>query len=283
MKITGEPNLLPSSTNPTNPFSINTYDEEIDMLITCHNLNKNVPTDIAFIQGRARAETMRAEDVLHDRGAISMIGSDSQGVGRAAESAQRSFQLAAVNKVRFGPLPEDEPGNDNFRIMRYLSKITINPAICFGVDSYVGSITPGKIADLVFWRPELFIAKPEVTLKGGFISHAVMGDPSGSLMTGQPLKYRPQYGSLGANPSRTSLSFVTKAAIENGLEDQLRTHQTLVPVMRTRTISKRDMVYNSYMPNIEIDPETYNVYIDGERITVKPAKTLPLSQLYFFR
>jgi urease subunit alpha len=226
---------------------------------------------------------MRAEDVLHDRGAISMIGSDSQGVGRAAESAQRSFQLAAVNKVRFGRLPEDEPGNDNFRIMRYLSKVTINPAICFGVDSYVGSITPGKIADLVFWRPEFFIAKPEVTLKGGFISHAVMGDPSGSLMTGQPLKYRPQYGSLGANPARTSMSFVTKAAIENGLENQLRSHQTLVPVMRTRTISKRDMVYNSYMPNIEIDPETYNVYIDGERITVNPAKTLPLSQLYFFR
>ena len=185
--------------------------------------------------------------------------------------------------MRFGPLPEDKPGNDNFRIMRYLSKVTINPAICFGVDSYVGSITPGKLADLVFWRPEFFIAKPELTLKGGFISHAVMGDPSGSLMTGQPLKYRPQYGSLGANPARTSLSFVTKAAIENGLEDQLRSHQTLVPVMRTRTISKRDMLYNSYMPNIEIDPETYNVYIDGERITVKPAKTLPLSQLYFFR
>ena len=212
-----------------------------------------------------------------------MIGSDSQGVGRAAESAQRSFQLAAVNKVRFGALPEDAPGNDNFRIKRYLAKVTINPAVCFGVDSYVGSITPGKIADLVFWRPEFFIAKPEVTLKGGFISHSVMGDPSGSLMTGQPLKYRPQYGSYGANPARTSLSFVTKAAIENGLENKLRTHQTLVPVQRTRTISKRDMVHNDYMPNIEIDPETYNVYVDGERITVKPAKTLPLTQLFYFR
>ncbi|GAB5469395.1 MAG: urease subunit alpha [Rhodospirillales bacterium] len=283
MRITGEPNLLASSTNPTNPFSINTYDEEIDMLITCHNLNKSVPTDIAFIQGRARAETMRAEDVLHDRGAISMIGSDSQGVGRAAESAQRSFQLAAVNKVRFGALPEDTPGNDNFRIKRYMAKVTINPAISFGVSDYVGSITPGKLADLVFWRPEFFIAKPEVTLKGGFITHSVMGDPSGSLMTGQPLKYRPQYGSYGANPARLSYSFVTKAAIEDGLEDKLRSHQTLKPVHRTRTIGKRDMIHNDYMPNIEIDPESYNVYIDGERITVKPAKTLPLTQLYFFR
>lgn len=283
MQIVGEPNLMPSSTNPTNPFSINTYDEEIDMLITCHNLNKSVPTDIAFIQGRARAETMRAEDVLHDMGAISMIGSDSQGVGRAAESAQRAFQLAAVNKVRYGALPEDAPGNDNFRVKRYLAKVTINPAVTFGVDSYVGSITAGKLADLVFWRPEQFIAKPEVTLKGGFISHAVMGDPAGSLMTCQPLKYRPQYGSHGANPSRLSYSFVTKAAIADGLAGKLRSHQTLMPVMRTRTISKRDMVHNAYMPNIEIDPESYNVYVDGERITVKPAKTLPLSQMFYFR
>lgn len=283
MQIVGEPNLMASSTNPTNPFSINTYDEEIDMLITCHNLNKQVPSDIAFIQGRARAETMRAEDVLHDLGAISMIGSDSQGVGRAAESAQRSFQLAAVNKVRFGRLPEDGPGNDNFRILRYLAKVTINPAITFGVDSYVGSITPGKLADLVIWRPDHFIAKPETTLKGGFISHSVMGDPAGSLMTCQPLKYRPQYGAYGANPSRLSYSFVTKAAIENGLASKLRTHQTLMPVKGTRTISKRDMVHNSFMPKIEIDPESYNVYVDGQRITVKPAKTLPLTQLFYFR
>lgn len=283
MRCVMEPNIMPSSTNPTNPFSINTYDEEIDMLITCHNLNKQVPTDMAFIQGRARAETMRAEDVLHDIGAISMIGSDSQGVGRAAESAQRSFQLAAVNKVRFGRVPEDGKANDNFRIKRYLAKVTINPAICFGVDSYVGSITPGKLADLVFWRPKFFIAKPEVTVKGGFISHAVMGDPAGSLMTGQPLKYRPQYGSFGANPARLSYSFVTQAAIDNGLAGRLRSHQTLVPVKRTRTISKRDLVHNSTMPNIEIDPETYNVYIDGKRVTVKPAKTLPLTQLFYFR
>ncbi len=283
MRCVMEPNCLPSSTNPTNPFSINTYDEEIDMLITCHNLNKNVPTDMAFIQGRARAETMRAEDVLHDLGAISMIGSDSQGVGRAAESAQRSFQLAAVNKVRFGRLSEDGSGNDNFRIRRYLAKVTINPAITFGVDSYVGSITPGKLADLVFWRPKFFIAKPETTVKGGFITHAAMGDPAGSLMTCQPLKYRPQYGALGANPARLSYSFVTQAAIDAGLEGRLRSHQTLKPVKRTRTISKRDMIHNDAMPNIEIDPETYNVYVDGERITVTPARTLPLTQLFYFR
>lgn len=283
MQIVGEPNLMPSSTNPTNPFSINTYDEEIDMLITCHNLNKSVPTDIAFIQGRARAETMRAEDVLHDMGAISMIGSDSQGVGRAAESAQRSFQLAAASKIRYGSLLGDGPENDNFRIQRYLAKVTINPAITFGVDSYVGSITPGKLADLVFWRPDHFIAKPELTLKGGFISHSVMGDPNGSLMTCQPLKYRPQYGSYGANPSRLSYSFVTKAAIEDGLANKLRTHQTLMPVKGTRTISKLDMVHNNFMPNIEIDPESYNVYVDGRRITVNAAKTLPLTQLFYFR
>jgi urease subunit alpha len=283
MRCVMEPNCLPSSTNPTNPFSINTYDEEIDMLITCHNLNKAVPTDMAFIQGRARAETMRAEDVLHDMGAISMIGSDSQGVGRAAESAQRAFQLAAVNKQRFGRLSEDGSGNDNFRIKRYLAKVTINPAITFGVNKYVGSITPGKLADLVFWRPKFFIAKPEVTVKGGFISHGVMGDPAGSLMTCQPLKYRPQYGSLGANPARLSYSFVTQAALDAGLAGRLRSHQTLMPVRGTRTISKRDMIHNNTMPNIEIDPETYNVYVDGQRITVKPAKTLPLTQLFYFR
>jgi urease subunit alpha len=164
-----------------------------------------------------------------------------------------------------------------------LAKVTLNPAIAFGVDSYVGSITPGKIADIVVWRPKFFIAKPEVTVKGGFISHAVMGDPAGSLMTGQPLKYRPQYGSFGYNPARLSYSFVTQAAIEDGLATRLRSHQTLVPVKRTRTISKRDMVHNNTMPNIEIDPETYNVYVDGERVTVKPAKTLPLTQLFFFR
>ncbi|MEO5863188.1 MAG: urease subunit alpha [Burkholderiales bacterium] len=282
MRCVGEPNILPSSTNPTNPFSINTYDEEIDMLITCHNLNKSVPTDMAFIQGRARAETMRAEDVLHDVGAISMIGSDSQGVGRAAESAQRSFQLAAVNKVRFGRLSEDGASNDNFRIKRYLAKVTINPATTFGVDSYVGSITPGKVADIVVWRPDLFIAKPELILKGGFISWAAMGAPSASLMTCQPLKYRPQYGHLGRNPRRTAFSFVTQAAIDAGLANKIEC-QPLLAVKRCRTISKRDMVHNSALPNISIDPETYNVYMDGQRITVKPARTLPLTQLFYVR
>lgn len=282
MRCVGESNILPSSTNPTNPFSINTYDEEIDMLITCHNLNKSVPTDMAFIQGRARAETMRAEDVLHDVGAISMIGSDSQGVGRAAESAQRAFQLAAVNKLRFGRLSEDGIGNDNFRIKRYLAKVTINPAICFGVDSYVGSITAGKVADLVVWRPDLFIAKPELILKGGFISWSAMGAPSASLMTCQPLKYRPQYGALGRNPRRTSFSFVTQAAIDAGLANKIEC-QPLLATRRCRSISKADMVHNGATPKIRIDPETYNVYMDGQRITVKAARTLPLTQLYYVR
>lgn len=282
MRCVGASNILPSSTNPTNPFSINTYDEEIDMLITCHNLNKSVPTDMAFIQGRARSETMRAEDVLHDVGAISMIGSDSQGVGRAAESAQRAFQLAAVNKVRFGRLSEDGMNNDNFRIKRYLAKVTINPAVTFGVDSYVGSITAGKVADLVVWRPDLFIAKPELILKGGFISWGAMGAPSASLMTCQPLKYRPQYGAFGKNPRRTAYSFVTQAAIDAGLAGKIDC-QPLLAVKRCRSISKLDMVHNSALPNIRIDPETYNVYMDGQRITVKAARTLPLTQLYYVR
>ena len=282
MRIVGEPNILPSSTNPTNPFSLNTYDEENDINITVHNLNRAVPTDMAFVSGRVRAETMRAEDVLHDVGAISMMGSDSQGVGRAAESAQRSFQLAAVNKVRFGRLPQDGSDNDNFRIKRYLAKITINPAITMGIDSYVGSIASGKVADIVFWRPDHFIAKPELILKGGFITWAAMGDPAAALMTAQPLKYRPQWGYFGRNPRRLAYSFVTQAAIDAGLADQIDS-QPLLPVKRSRTIGKRDMVWNDALPEIRIDPETYNVYMDGERITVKPAKTLPLTQLYYLR
>jgi len=282
MRCVGEENILPSSTNPTNPFSLNTYDESIDMLVTCHNLNKEVPSDMAFIQGRARVETMRAEDVLHDLGAISVMGSDSQGVGRAAESAQRCFQLAAVNKVRFGKLAEDSADNDNFRIKRYLAKMTINAARVLGVDRYVGSITHGKIADLVFWRPEMFIAKPETILKGGFITWSAMGDPAGSLMTCQPLKYRPQFGAFGKNPKRLAYSFVTDAAIRNGLGDRIDS-QPLLPVQNTRTVNKRDMMFNDYVPNIYIDPETYRVDIDGREITADAARTVPLGQLYYLR
>lgn len=282
MRIVGEPNILPSSTNPTNPFSVNTYDEESDINIAVQNLNRAVPTDLAFIKSRVRAETMEAEDVLHDLGAISMMGADSQSVGRAPESAQRTFQLAATNKVRFGRLPEDGNDNDNFRIKRYLAKVTINPAITMGVDSYVGSIAPGKVADIVFWRPDHFIAKPELILKGGFITWSAMGDPGSSVMTAQPLKYRPQYGYFGRNPRRLAYSFVTQAAIDAGLANKVES-QPLLPVKRTRSISKRDMVLNNALPNITIDPESYKVYVDGDLLTVKPAKTLPLTQLYFFR
>lgn len=283
LKCVGEPNLLTSSTSCANPFSYNTWDESLGMLITCHNLNIEVPTDIAFAQGRARAETMRAEDVLHDIGAISMMTADNQGMGRAGESFLKSMQLAAVNKVRYGKLPGDGPNNDNFRIKRYLAKVTINPCIATGVDQYIGSIAPGKLADLVFWRPDFFAVKPEHILKGGYISRANMGDPNGSLMTTQPTKIRPQYGAFGANPAQNSYSFVAQAAIDNGLADKLETHQTLMPIHGTRTLSKRDMIHNDWMGNIEVDPESYSVYVDGKRITVKPAKTLPLSQLFFLR
>jgi urease subunit alpha len=283
LKCLGEPNLLPSSTSATNPFSINTYDEAIDMIITCHNLNRAVPTDMAFAMGRSRAETMRAEDVLHDIGAISMTGADSQGMGRAGESAQKSFQQAAVNKVRFGRLPEDGPNNDNFRIKRYLAKVTINPCITTGVDQYIGSIAPGKLADLVVWSPAFFGTKPEFIFKGGFLSRSNMGDPNGSLMTPQLSKIRPQYGAFGANPAQTSYSFVAQAALDDGLADKLETHQTLMPISGTRTLSKHHMIHNDNLPDIEIDPESYNVYVGGKRITVDPAKTLPLSQLYYFR
>jgi len=282
MKCVSEPNIMASSTNPTNPFSVNTYDEEIDMLITCHNLNKNVPTDMAFIKGRARAETQRAEDIMHDIGAISSIGADSQGVGRAAESAQRAFQTAAANKTRFGRLPEDGNDNDNFRVKRYIAKVSITPSIIMGVSDYVGSIERGKLADLCFWLPGYFIAKPEMTVKGGFISHSNMGDPSGSIMTPQPQKYRPQYGAFGANIKETCYTFVTKAAIENGLEDEIDSQQ-LVPVRRTRTLSKEDLLHNDALPSVEVDPETYNCYVNGMRATVDAAKSLPLSQLYYFR
>ncbi len=283
LKCCGEPNLLTSSTSCANPFCINTWDESLGMLITCHNLNVDVPTDIAFAHGRARAETMRAEDVLHDIGAISMMTADNQGMGRAGESALKSFQLAAVNKVRYGKLPEDSPNNDNFRIKRYLSKVTINPCIATGVSQYIGSIEPGKLADLVVWRPDMIFVKPQHILKGGYISRADMGEPNGSLMTTQPTKIRPQYAAFGSNPSQLSYSFVPQAAIDDGLADRLGSHQTLMPVHDVRTLSKRDMLYNDWMGEIEIDPESYSVYVDGERATVKPAKSLPMSQLYFFR
>lgn len=284
LKVVGMPNILPSSTNPTNPYTINTLEEHLDMIMTCHHLNPNVPEDVAFADSRIRGQTIAAEDVLHDMGAISMLGSDSQGMGRVGESILRTWQLAAKNKIQRGRLPEETGDNDNQRALRYLSKYTINPAITFGIDDYVGSLRPGRMADIVIWKNTFFGAKPEVVLKGGFIAWSVMGDANASLMTCEPILYKPQFGAKGNNINRTSKIFVTQAAIDHGLAEKLPVSGVkLLPVKNTRNLGKKDMMYNNYCPNIRIDPETYEVFVDDELITCEPAKVLPLAQKYFFR
>lgn len=284
LKLCGYENVITSSTNPTNPYTINTVDEHLDMIITCHHLNPRVPEDVAFADSRIRAETIAAEDVLHDLGAICSLGSDSQGMGRIGESIIRTWQLASKNKQQRGRLPEETGNNDNQRVLRYLAKYTANPAITYGINEYVGSLLPGRIADIVLWKHTMFGVKPEIVLKGGFIAWSAMGDANASLMTCQPVMYRPQYGAKGGNSNSTSLIFVTKAAIENGLGDKVpNSRKKLVPVRGTRNLKKSQMIRNNYCPNIEIDPETYKVYIDGQHITSEPARVLPLAQKYFFR
>jgi urease subunit alpha len=283
IRVAGEPNCLPSSTNPTNPFTVNTVDEHLDMIMTCHHLNPLVPEDVAFAESRIRAETIAAEDVLHDLGAISMLGSDSQGMGRIGETVTRVWQLAASMKAQRGRLPEETGDNDNQRVLRYLAKYTVNPAITFGIDRHVGSLRPGTLADLVVWRPAFFGAKPEVILKGGFIAWAAMGDANASLMTCQPILYRPQYGAYGANMRATCVTFVTQAAVDSGLARRIHGRARLVPVKGTRTLAKAHMVRNHACPEIRVDPETYKVYVDGERATCRPARVLPLAQRYFLR
>ncbi len=283
IKVAGEPNCLPSSTNPTNPFTVNTVDEHLDMIMTCHHLNPLVPEDVAFAESRIRAETIAAEDVLHDLGAISMLGSDSQGMGRIGETVTRVWQLAASMKAQRGALPEETGDNDNQRVLRYLAKYTLNPAITFGIDRYVGSFRPGTLADVVLWRPAFFGAKPEVILKGGFIAWAAMGDANASLMTCQPILYRPQYGAYGANMRATCVTFVTQGALDAGVERRVHGNVRLVPVKGTRTLSKSHMVRNSFCPEIRVDPETYKVFVNGERATCRPARVLPLAQRYFLR
>ena len=284
LKVVGMENILPSSTNPTNPYTINTLEEHLDMIMTCHHLNPNVPEDVAFADSRIRGETIAAEDVLHDMGAISMLGSDSQGMGRVGESILRTWQLAAKNKAQRGRLKEETGDNDNQRVLRYLSKYTINPAITFGIDEYVGSLRPGRLADIVIWRNTFFGAKPDTVIKGGFIAWSVMGDANASLMTCEPILYKPQYGAMGSNVNRTSKIFVTQAAIDKGLGEKLPVSAgKLLPVKNTRNLGKRHMMYNNYCPNIKIDPETYQVFVDNELITCEPAKVLPLAQKYFFR
>ena len=281
MKLCGEPNMLPSSTNPTRPYTVNTLDEHLDMLMVCHHLSRAVPEDVSFAESRIRGETIAAEDVLHDIGALSMMSSDSQAMGRVGEVWIRTLQTAHKNRTQSGPLPEDGDRRDNHRVKRYLAKCTINPAITHGISEHVGSVEVGKLADLVLWKPAFFGVKPELVLKGGLIAHAQMGDPNASIPTPEPVFPRPMFGAFGAAPAATSLTFVSGAAAENGLKERLGLKKELASVRNTRSLGKSDLVHNDLLPDIEIDPETYEVRVDGELVTSEPAAELPLAQRYF--
>jgi urease subunit alpha len=284
IKVCGVPNVLPSSTNPTRPYTANTVDEHLDMLMVCHHLNPGIAEDVAFAESRIRRETIAAEDILHDLGAISMMSSDSQAMGRVGEVLTRTWQTAHKMKQQRGPLPQDATAggrHDNFRVKRYLAKYTINPAITHGISHEVGSIAVGKLADLVLWRPAFFGAKPAAIIKGGLIVAAPMGDPNASIPTPQPVHYRPMFGALGRALHSTSLLFVSHAALESGVPARLRLQKRAIAVRDTRTIRKRDMVFNDALPAIEVDPQTYEVRADGDLLTCEPAHTLPLAQRYF--
>mgnify|MGYP001346242030 FL=1 len=283
IRVCGEANVLPSSTNPTRPFTVNTIDEHLDMLMVCHHLDSKIPEDVAFAESRIRPETIAAEDRLHDLGAISMMSSDSQAMGRIGEVICRTWQTAHKMKVQFGALAGSSHADaDNFRALRYLAKYTINPAIAHGISHVVGSVAVGKLADLVIYKPALFGVKPEMILKGGFIAWANMGDPNASIPTPQPMFYRPQFGAFGRARTSTSLTFVSEASLQqkHGIRD-LGLQRELVAVKRCRKIGKRDMVLNDALPKIEVDPETYTVKADGVHLTCDPAKVLPLAQRYF--
>ncbi len=281
IKIAGYPNVLPSSTNPTRPYTINTIAEHLDMLMVCHHLNPQVPEDVAFAESRIRAETIAAEDILHDLGVISMLSSDSQAMGRVGEVLTRTWQTAHKMKVQRGPLPEDSERNDNFRVKRYVAKYTINPALTHGIAHEVGSIEPGKLADLVLYRPAFFGVKPELVLKGGLIAWAAMGDANASIPTPQPVLYRPMFGSFGGAMAATGLTFVSQAAYEAGLSERLNLQKTLSPVRNCRNLGKAQMIHNDAQPHLEVDPETYEVRADGQLLTCEPARELPLTQRYF--
>jgi urease subunit alpha len=280
MKVAGEPNVLPSSTNPTRPFTVNTLEEHLDMMMVCHHLNPSIPEDVSFAESRIRAETIAAEDILHDIGAISMMSSDSQAMGRIGEVATRNWQTADKMKKIIGRLDEETGDNDNVRVKRYLAKITINPAITHGISEYVGSLESGKIADIVVWNPQFFGVKPKMIIKGGFIAYSLMGDPNASIPTTEPIHYRPMFGALGKAKQSTSFVFTSKLAIENGLKDKLNVSKKFLPVRNCRKIGKKDMIYNDITPKIEIDPETYRVTVDGKIATVEPATKLSLARLY---
>jgi urease subunit alpha len=282
LKVVGQMNVLPSSTNPTLPFGINTQAELFDMIMVCHNLNPKIPSDVAFAESRVRPETIAAENVLHDMGAISMFSSDSQAMGRVGENWLRAIQTADVMKAARGPYEGDESGNDNERVLRFVAKITINPAITWGVSHMLGSVEPGKMADLVLWSPGSFGAKPKMVIKGGMINWALMGDPNASLPTPQPVYYRKMFGSFGRALQSTSTTFVSKAAFDNDIKGQLGLARNVAPVYGTRTITKADMVRNTFLPKIEVNPETFAVTVDGVHATMLPAKSVKLNQLLFF-
>jgi urease subunit alpha len=281
LKIAGEPNVLPSSTNPTMPFTVNTIDEHLDMLMVCHHLDPGIPEDVAFAESRIRRETIAAEDILHDMGAFSMISSDSQAMGRVGEVIVRTWQTAHKMKVQRGRLSEDGPGNDNFRIKRYLAKYTINPAISHGIAHEVGSVEPGKLADLVLWQPAFFGVKPSLILKGGLIAAAPMGDPNASIPTPQPVHYRPMFGSFGRASAATSLAFLSAAAADAGAASALELRKPVGVVRNVRAIGKKDMIHNHALPVVEVDPQTYSVRADGLLLACEPADCLPFAQRYF--
>lgn len=281
IKLCGELNVLPSSTNPTRPFTINTVDEHLDMLMVCHHLDSKIPEDVSFAESRIRRETIAAEDILHDLGAFSMIASDSQAMGRVGEVIIRTWQTADKMKKQRGSLPEEKGDNDNFRVKRYIAKYTINPALTHGIAHEVGSIEVGKLADLVLWKPMFFGVKPDVVVKCGTIAAAAMGDPNASIPTPQPVHYRPMFGAYGKSLTHSSVTFVSQAGYDLGMADALGLEKRLSPISGTRTIKKTDMVLNDYTPKMEVDPETYEVRADGQLLTCEPATKLPMAQRYF--
>ncbi|MDT3719114.1 urease subunit alpha [Pseudomonas oryzihabitans] len=281
IKACGFPNVLPSSTNPTRPFTKNTIDEHLDMLMVCHHLDPSIAEDVAFAESRIRRETIAAEDILHDLGAFAMISSDSQAMGRVGEVITRTWQTADKMKKQRGPLPEDGAGNDNFRVKRYIAKYTINPAITHGISHEVGSIEVGKFADLVLWRPAFFGVKPTLILKGGAIAASLMGDANASIPTPQPVHYRPMFGSYAGMLHDTSLTFISQAAFEAGVPEQLGLKKRIGVVKGCRTAQKSDLIHNDYLPTIEVDPQNYQVKADGQLLWCEPAEVLPMAQRYF--
>ena len=282
MKVAGLDCVLPSSTNPTRPYTRNTIDEHLDMLMVCHHLDSSIPEDLAFAESRIRKETIAAEDILHDLGALSMMSSDSQAMGRVGEVITRTWQTADKMKRQRGPLAGDSGRSDNARAKRYVAKYTINPAIAHGVSKHIGSVEKGKLADLVLWSPAFFGVKPDCIIKGGMIAAAPMGDPNASIPTPQPVHYRPMFGGYGRAKYGTSLTFVSDAALESGIARKLKVQKSLVAVRNTRgKLRKSSMIHNGATPNIEIDPETYAVRADGELLVCEPADRLPMAQRYF--